>query len=45
MSLPLLLFRHGMPPAVWNAQQAALHQALRTVLSAHGFRIQDGSAA
>ncbi|WP_231631067.1 hypothetical protein, partial [Streptomyces clavuligerus] len=36
---------YEMPPAVWNAQQAAMHQALRTILTAHGFRIQNGTVA
>ncbi|QIB49560.1 hypothetical protein [Streptomyces aureoverticillatus] len=31
-----------MPSEVWNAQQAAMNQALRAILSANGFWVQDG---
>jgi hypothetical protein len=30
------------PAEVWSAQQAAMNQALRTILTANGFWAQDG---
>ncbi|MFJ9481487.1 hypothetical protein ACIRRI_41975 [Streptomyces mirabilis] len=33
-----------LPAALVHAQQAAMHQALRTILSAHRFWVEDGPA-